>query len=403
MAVSGYGHFYVTTKEGPVMDTSKANTTGINFVLSLFAQLTGYLLRHINIFNPSHNHLAIKEIPGWTPKALELATCVTVVDGKIINIPSEMHEVRAFPEVRGNPQNMEAMVLDGLARGKEAATQSSLNTVDTECNNNRKAMDRTKVCDLGAVVISSNKRLNSSTIEPYISALAVCVGLLPGAVQCHEPRKKQRGLGEGSVNQFSGLGGTPARENLMSILLVYSHIIAQFAGLANQIGVIQAEINPIAETYLGLLMHYCRDICGGLLNPVFAKNSSRKEQAYTSRTAVHAMWVRSVQYMLISQSPQETIQKLCIANYADALPIHDVPSVPFSYLTAGLDVGVLLMVVLAAEELDAPVLRPDQLIQFLEDLDKPVSHSMMLCVYMRERESLVLTCFMNRYLRRGLR
>jgi hypothetical protein len=373
--MSGGGHFNVTTAEGTFPDTSKANTTGLNFVLGLFSQLFGYVLERINICNPGDNLMGIVEIPNWTPKALELATCGTTVGGKVSYVPPTLNGIMAMPEIRGS-SDLNAMVSNGLPRGRLAGREQAMNTVEgsNDKKNNRELMERPRIANfLGVTAMSCNKRCDRQTVEPCKSLMAVSHVLPPGTAVVVKGTKKQKGLNGVAVNAYSGVSGTPVQQETLGNVLVYPYLVCEICALMNHIGVLPAEMSDVNKGFSDMLMHYTKTIFQGMLNETFAKNASRKEQGYTARCVVRSMICRVMHRLTTTRSLQEAVQQLCLVNYADAISIHEVPSISYTFLASGIDLGVVLMCMVAARQFDDfPVLLPSELIDFLDNLDKPV-------------------------------
>lgn len=371
--VPGHACFTVTTKEGPMVDSGKANTTGVNFTMGNVSKLFALVLARINIFSPSDNHLSIAEVLGWTNKAPESMLCASVVEGDLTYAPENLNGIRGLPEVRGSELN--GIILHGVPRGERAGREESENTVDLDKTNNRKAQKRVPLGFLGIVTVSSNKRpSDQKSNEEWATIQAVTPSCLPGVHVVEHGGKKQKGLGGSVVNPYSGRSGTPVQVDMIVNMLVIPHLVCEKVALMNHLGVLPAEISAVCKSFSDALMHYTKIIFRGMLHATYDRNASRKEHGYTSRCVVRSMYFRVVQNLPEVRSIDEAVKKLTVLNWASAISPHEVPSIPYMFLSHGIDLGVALLLMVAAKQFeDFPVLLPSELVDFLDDLDKPVS------------------------------
>jgi hypothetical protein len=375
MVLPGNGHYHITGKDGLHVDSGKANTTGVNFVLSLVSKLSGFILLRINICNPNDNHMGITELPSWTERSIEISTCATTVDGEVVSMPCTMFNRVGMVEIRGSTKGkIDALIANGVARGR-TGLEESLNTIEGPGgNNNRKTMKRRQICPFGAVAYASNVRAaDAIDAEKTKTLMAVAAECLPGVGMIDPGHKKQRGLGGETVNVYSGVSGTPVQQEMICNILCYPGLVCELTALMNLIGVIPFDMSDVCKSYSDLLMHYTKSVFRGMLNDSFLKNASRKEQGYTSRCIVKSMSCRVLQTLTESRNVAEAVKILCLKNHASAISLHEVQSIPYSFLAAGVDLGVFMMAMVAVKQFeDFPVLLPAELVGFLDDLDKPV-------------------------------
>ena len=185
------------------------------------------------IHDPEKNLQGPMQCASWTDRALELATCVTLVAGKgrsreVQSLPSQRQGFMsiAVPEMRGMGSDLNAFIRV-ISRG-EAYSTVNYNTADPNGTNVRQQMERVRVTDAHICTLSSNVPADKpDSAEKYQTLAVVSEVKVPGAplMRAQGVKRKLNDFCTNAFGRHRPIEGTKKVDSVMiGNVLPYSHI-----------------------------------------------------------------------------------------------------------------------------------------------------------------------------------
>ena len=255
MVAAGAGHFRRVLQGGQTVAVNeKPNTTGMDWSMLRLRDLFALVLKRAGVFvctgggkgethgapslnagihDPEKNLQGPMQCASWTDRALELATCVTLVAGKgrsreVQSLPSQRQGFMsiAVPERRGMGSDLNAFIRV-ISRG-EAYSTVNYNTADPNGTNVRQQMERVRVTDAHICTLSSNVPADKpDSAEKYQTLAVVSEVKVPGAplMRAQGVKRKLNNFSTNAFGRHRPIEGTKKVDNVMiGNVLPYSHI-----------------------------------------------------------------------------------------------------------------------------------------------------------------------------------
>lgn len=345
------GHLRFTSQHGVFDVIMKPNSSGMDFTHSSMVHIFQWLLNRLCM---SSNKQAPVNCTGWTVASFPLNTHVTMSEGKIENIPGSeiVYNPLIATEVRDLPIGPLIM---NFPRNADGLQQIKINTCDPDRTNKRKSRVQTLLQPLHIVAVSTNvNSKNTSQNEEWKTLSAVLEVMPPGSAP-HSKKRKVGSFNDRSCNAFGGRQSVP--ENMDQIVNLFSYTNVWFSAmgaLINKSGAVPFEINPAVLAFLDWMFYYIKEETEGLLDLFVAQSFNRMKEGYESRVVAKSAWTQAILDVGTSERSDAAAMKNIHALMCHAMPVCEVPSVGLNFLSRGLNLASLLVIVACAQHLNVP-------------------------------------------------
>lgn len=282
--ISGNGHFRVSTKEGVLRDTRKANSRGADYVLDKVNRIFSMLGEEYGI-SLAHNFQLYVNASRWTAVSLENQCHVEVVGGDIVGMPEKSLALRAVACTEFRGLDLLPVIRNVYPRQGEQPNVS-LNTVDLNKTNCRALsikhqVDRPHFCGKATNCLPGDLVKD----EEWKTMMTVIHTMVPGATAYVATESGAPSFSGIHCDQNQSRDKTPMEEPRRSYLIRLiglTHVFAAtLVALPNRSGIIPFEINDTVLAFLDWLFLYIRTHVSCVLDTDVVESFNRMKVGFS--------------------------------------------------------------------------------------------------------------------------
>lgn len=381
MIMSGNGHFKVTVAGGAVIhDNRKINSTGTDNTVNRkgdimdtiydplgiahherFLKMLGCSRFSATVFEQASNASAA---PGTSSTAMEL----------FAQPPPDLNDRPLYmTEMRNDSLN--PVIKDVLQRNETSTENVALTSTDTSRGTNNRVLAVKKRTNQPRLMAACTNVLDDVfSAERTRTASVVSDVLCSGSgIPCNKRSRQQFQ----DISRDVNTGRHRALDDREGVsFVVFALIFVEtYVGLVNRTRATPTEINQTVAAYMEWGCFFLQQYAECMMNPTVRENFSRMVQGYTSRGVALTVFIKGIDHLSRLTSVDEkmdTVKALLQDVMVDGLTMSCVPYVLTRITARGLDMGMILIIMSIAEDMNVPVVSWDGLNRFFEDDEPPV-------------------------------
>jgi hypothetical protein len=389
--MGGLGHYQITTDAGILTDNRKPNGTGADNIQLVKAAVISTMYEKTG--TPDNERLSISlAVSRYTPTSWEQACTASTSEGKLMSKPPASLTDRPMYATESRQDNYDPLIQYVIPRGPQPGDTKAFSTFDPEKTGLRKFLERQTVNTANLETFCTNVGNSSKAQDERTTSLMVVTDVcFPGSME--QSNKRARSQFQ-QVRQDGHAVRIRAFDEIMkkrlANLIAYSNMFTAFyAGLMDRLHGLPYEINQTVQASLEWVFFYAWEYMEGVMEPKLRENFSRMTDGYTTRALGWFAWLKTIEALshpTDAKNKEETVQQIILDLHADALPIIAVPSVVVRLLTRTVHTGWLIMTMLTAKSLSAPVVSWEGLNRFFDDDEPPSEPGQLMDDYVLIRE-----------------
>lgn len=386
--MGGVGHYQITTDAGILTDNRKPNGTGADNIQLVLAAIISTLYEITG--TPETERLYIPlAVSRYTPTSWEQACTASSCDGVLLSQPPSSLTDRPLYATESRQDNYDPLIQYVIPRGPQTGATKAFSTFDPEKTGLRKFLERQTVNTANLGTFCTNVGNSSKAQDERNTSLMVVTDIgFPGSTSQSNKRARsqfQHVRQDGHVFRRRALDEDMKKK--MAYVVTYSHMFGAFyGGLTNRLNGVPYEINQSVQAFLEWAFFYVWEYMEGVMEPKLRENFSRMTDGYTTRGVGWFAWLKTIEALSHPINKDNTVKALILDLHADALPMIAVPSVVVRLLTRTVHSGWLIMTMLTARSMAAPVVSWEGLNRFFDDDEPPTESGVYMDEYVMIRE-----------------
>lgn len=377
--MSGNGHFWVSTKDGPAPDTRKPNTVGFDWTLARVDEFWAALYEVVGVMDTRDMILCAQKCTRWTRAAWENVSCVTSEGNRVLTVPDENMTDKSLVanEVRG--QELGPIIQYVAERGEKGKAGSvGVNTVDADKTNVRTAVIKTKIDSINLIGIATNAESKHKAETEENKTLGVVSHIMvPGTAAYTRKRKADGTINGFEADPHSTRQSPLSDKEMVGWTLMFPHVFGGIIGLLNRTGALPMEISSGVRAFYDWIHSMLKEHFGGLMDATVYESYSRMKEGYKTRALMLSIWKIIIMHLGDLQDERRDLKNLLLCLHVNALPMQMVSVAAHCFLTRALHMGSLLVTAVMAQHLDVPVLDWAALKRFFNEDAAPTTEADM--------------------------
>jgi hypothetical protein len=389
--MAGLGHYQITTEGGTLTDNAKPKGTGADNIYLIYGNVISTLYEIIGTPESQRLYLPFA-VSRYTPTSWEQACCASGSDGVLLSQPPAGMTDRPLYSTELRTDNIEPILMYVCPRGPQTGVTKAISRFDPEKTGLGKLLEMQVVTTANLGTFCSNVRNSTKIQDERINSLLVVTDVIfPGSATYSPKRPRlefEHVTRDGHARRSRPLDAQI--KEILAYVVTYPHIFGgYYTGLTNRLNGIPYEISPSTLAFLEWACFYAQQYAEGMMDPKVRENIARMIDGYTTRGVAWFAYLKTIEALShppTTLSKDDTIKHIIMDMHADALPMIAVPLVLVRVLVRTINTAWLIMTMLTAQALGAPVVSWEGLNSFFDDDEPPSEPGVKMDEYVMIRE-----------------